>query len=123
MKHTYDNSEPKTGTIEEQLAAWGRQLDELRERSDEIGKDVIKDIERRYEALKSESAKIQEGSRKQARDIADQAGSASQRASESAGELGEGFRQAWLALSNSFNKAGESLQGNAQAKNNATDHN
>lgn len=114
--------------MEDELAKWGRKLDDLRGRADRVGEGLVEDLERRYDAVKRETEalrrrtqrELQEARRKidgleaeagdQPCSVFAPAGSGMRgRVPATEQDVREEFSRAWRNLRNGFQQACERL--------------
>jgi len=115
---------PDAGSMAQRMAAWGRNLDELRARAQQTGDarldQLSRELENRYQAVRAEfgalATKAMDNAEKTSREASQSLNATAETAKAgtkrtwtdtkaASAELGSGFRRAWDELRNAVNRA------------------
>lgn len=116
-----DTASGDWSSMESELAGWGRQLDEMRANADSFGRQVLDDLQRRYDALTAEAEQVKqrterkiEETRREAETLRAEAARQSASTASAARERGEKVRQGARELGNGFARAWDELRSGAR---------
>lgn len=95
--------------LEQELAEWGSRLDELQQKAELVGEDVVDDLQRRYRSVKSEAEMLKQHTERELREAQEEAAKLKAKADrqsqerkeklkQSAQDLGQGLSRAWTEL-------------------------